>query len=92
MQCCVLPQEDASPGDGNRNKDLKNYNHATAAAASTGGDGSGQPMDWGYDETAETESVPRYEDQGNEAEKFRFPAQDTGLVDNRVGGDWRVQG
>lgn len=76
---------------------MKNY-HAAAAGAGPGlavggaavGDWSGQPMDWGYDDTAETESATRYE-EGSEAEKFRFPTQDTTLVDNRVGGNWGVQ-
>lgn len=90
VQCCVIPQNDDSPTNGN--KDLKNYDHTTTDAAVVGGDGSGPPMDFEYDETAETESVPRYEDQGIEVEKFRFPAQDLGLVDSRVGGSWRVQG
>lgn len=94
VQCCVLPQD-----AGRDNKELKNYYHAAAAGTSAGpavvgsvvGDGSGSPMDWGYDDTAETESAPRYE-EGSGAERLRFPAQDTGLVDNRVGGNWGVQG
>lgn len=91
VQCCVIPQEDASAGKGN-NKDLNNYYHAAAAGVGSSDDGSAPPMDWGYDETAETESVPRYEEQGSEVEKIGFPAQDFGLVDNRVEGNWRVQG
>lgn len=94
VQCCVLPQD-----VGRGNKELtKNY-HAAAAGTGAGrvlsgavvGDGSGQPMDWGYDDAAETESAPRYEEE-SEAERLRFPAQDTGLVDSRVGGNWGVQG
>lgn len=96
MQCCVLPQD-----VGSDNKELKNYYHA-AAAGGTGagagpavsgavvGDGSGAPMDWGYDDAAETESAPRYE--GSEAERIVFPAHDTDLVDNRVEAKWGVQG
>lgn len=88
MQCCVLPQED---DDNTRNKDLKNYNYNQAASSDEGSAGS--PMDWGYDETAETESIPSYEEQGSEAEKIRFPVQDIGLVDNSgVGGSWGLQG
>lgn len=87
MQCCVLPQED---DDNTRNKDLKDYNYNHAASSD---EGSGSPMDWGYDETAETESTPRYEEQGSEVEKIRFPVQDMGLVDNNgVGGSLGVQG
>lgn len=94
VQCCVLPQD-----AGRDNKELKSYYHAAAAGTGAGpavvgavvGDGSGSPMDWGYDDAAETESAPRYE-EGSEAEQLRFPAQDTGLVDNRVGGNWGVQG
>lgn len=98
VQCCVLPQD-----AGKDNKELKNYYHAAAAGTGAGpavvgsvvgsvvGDGSGSPMDWGYDDTAETENAPRYE-EGSGAERLRFPAQDTGLVDNRVGGNWGVQG
>lgn len=87
MQCCVLPQD-----SGPDNKGLKSYHHASAA--STGAvvrDGSGLPMDWGYDDAAETENAPRYE-VGSEAERLRFPAQDINLVDNWVAGNWRVQG
>lgn len=93
MQCCVLP-----PDAGGDDKELKNYYyHAATAGAGTAapgavvGDESGPPMDWGYDDTAETESAPRYE-EGSEAERLRFPAQNTGLVDNRVGGNLGVQG
>lgn len=94
VQCCVLPQD-----AGRDNKELKIYHHAAAAGSgpepavsgAVVGDGSGPPMDWGYDDAAETESAPRYED-GSEAERLRFPAQDTGLVDNRLGGNWGVQG
>lgn len=87
MQCCVLPQ-DAGPD----NKGLKNNYHASAAGTgAVVGDGLGPPMDWGYDDAAETENAPRYE-EGSEAERLRFPAQDIGLVDNWVGGNWRVQG
>lgn len=91
VQCCVLPQD----GDDNtRDKDLKNYDyHVSAAASASSDEGSGTPMDFGYDETAETDSAPRYVEQGNEVEETRFPAQDMGLVyNNRVGGSWRMQG
>lgn len=88
MQCCILPQD--AGGD---NKELKeNYYHAgSAVSGAVVGDGLGASMDWEYDDTAETENAPRYE-EGSEAERFMFPAQDTGLVDNRVGGNWEVQG
>lgn len=77
VQCCVIPQDAV-------NKDWKNHN---AAAAS---DRLGPPMDWGYDETATTKSTPT--EEGSETERIRFPAQDIGWVDNRVGGSWGLHG
>lgn len=66
VQCCVLPQDD----DNTRDKDLKNYDyHVSAAASASSDEGSGTPMDFGYDETAETDSAPRYVEQGNEVEE-----------------------
>lgn len=97
MQCCVLQQH-----AGSDNKEPKNNYHA-AAAGGTGagpavsgavvGDGSTAPMDWGYDDAAETENAPRYE--GSEAGRIVFPTHDTDLVDlvdNRVEAKWGVQG
>lgn len=94
MQCCVLPQD-----AGSDNKELKDSYHAAAAGTGAGpavfgavvGDGSGAPMDWGYDDAAETESAPRYE-KGSEAARLVFPAQDTALVNNRVEAEWVLQG
>ena len=78
VQCCVLPQED---DDNTGNKDLKNSNYqvSAAAASASSDEGSGQQMDWGYDETAETDSAPRYEEQGNEVEKTYVPGAGYGF-------------
>lgn len=86
VKCCVISKD--AGGD---NKELKKSYYHAAAAGAVIGDESGPSMDWGYDDVAETASAPRYEG-GSEAEKLRFPAQDTSLVDNMAEGDWRVQG